>query len=307
MRVPARRGWRRRALRRSLPLYVMMALPLAFLIVFNYWPILGAQIAFRDYNPVGGIWGSPWVGLQQFERWVSNPQFFSVVWNTLVLSFYQLLISTPLTIILALCLNEVRVRWFKKFVQTVTYFPYFISLIVLVGMMQLILSPDNGPVAHLLANIGIKMPDLFADSGAFRNLYVFSGVWQTAGYGAIIYLGVLSSVSPTLYEAAKLDGASLLQKIRYVDLPAIRPTIIILVILDIGNLLQVGFEKVFLLQNPLNLDTSQVISTYVYQTGLVNGDFSFGTAVGLFNSVISLILIIIANFVARRLADTSLF
>lgn len=306
-RQPRRRGWRGRALRKSLPLYVMMAPPLAFLVIFNFWPIIGAQIAFRDYNPIGGMWGSPWVGLEHFKAWVSNPQFFSIVSNTLILSFYQLIISTPATIILALCLNEVRARWFKKFVQTVTYFPYFISLIVLVGMMQLILSPDNGPISHLLAGIGVKMPDLFASSPAFRHLYVFSGVWQNTGYGAIIYLGVLSSVSPTLYEAAKLDGASLLQKIRHVDLPAIRPTIIILVILDIGNLLQVGFEKVFLLQNPLNLSTSQVISTYVYQTGLVSGDFSFGTAVGLFNSVISLFLILVANLVARRVADTSLF
>jgi len=285
----------------------MMTPPLAFLLVFNYWPILGAQIAFRDYNPIGGIWGSPWVGLQQFQQWVSNPEFASIMANTLILSFYSLIISTPATILLALCLNEVRVRWFKSFIQTATYFPYFISLIVLVGMMQLILSPDNGPVAHLLSVFGITMPDVFGNAGSFRNLYVFSGIWQNTGYGAIIYLGVLSSVSPTLYEAAKLDGATLIQKIRHVDLPAIRPTIVILVILDIGNLLQVGFEKVFLLQNPLNLSTSQVISTYVYQTGLVSGNFSFGTAVGLFNSVISLLLIILANLAARRFADTSLF
>lgn len=280
---------------------------MAFLVVFNFWPIVGAQIAFRDYNPIDGIWGSPWVGLENFQQWVTNPQFFSIMENTLILSFYQLIITTPVTIFLALCLNEVRLRWFKKFVQTVTYFPHFISIIVLVGMMQLVLSPDNGPIAQLLAGMGIQMPDLFGNADAFRNLYVWSGVWQTTGYGAIIYLGVLSTVSPSLYEAARLDGASLLQKIRHVDLPAIRPTIIILVILDMGYLLQVGFEKVFLLQNPLNLSTSQVISTYVYQTGLVSGDFSFGTAVGLFNSVISLILIVLANFIARRVSDTSLF
>ena len=302
-----RSGWRRRALKKSWPLYVMMLPPLVFLAIFNFWPILGAQIAFRNYNPIGGIWGSPWVGLEKFQQWVSNPQFFSIMSNTLVLSFYQLIVSTLVAILLALSLNEVRTRWFKKFIQTVTYFPYFISLIVLVGMMQLILSPDNGPISYLLAGMGIHMPDVFANAGAFRNLYVWSGVWQTTGYGAIIFLGVLSSVSPSLYEAAKLDGATLLQKVRHVDLPAIRPTIVILVILDIGNLLQVGFEKVFLLQNPLNLDTSQVISTYVYQTGLVSGDFSYGAAVGLFNSSISLILIIVANFLARRFADTSLF
>lgn len=306
-KLPTRSGWRRRALKKFWPLYVMMMPPLVFLVVFNFWPILGAQIAFRDYNPVGGIWGSPWVGLEQFQQWVSNPQFLTIMSNTLILSFYQLIVSTPITIILALALNEVRLRWFQKFIQTVTYFPHFISIIVLIGMMQLVFSPDNGPISHLLAGMGIQMPDVFGSAGAFRHLYVWSGVWQTTGYGAIIYLGVLSSVSPALYEAAKLDGASLLQKIRHVDLPAIKPTIVILVILDMGNLLQVGFEKVFLLQNPLNLSTSQVISTYVYQTGLVSGNFSFGTAVGLFNSVISLILIIVANFVARRVSDTSLF
>lgn len=302
-----RPGWRRRAIKRHWPLYLMMLPPVAFLLIFHYWPILGVQIAFRDFSPVGGIWRSPWIGITQFRLWISNPMFVGIMRNTLILSFYHLAVATPVTILFALCLNEVRIRWFKKFIQTITYFPHFISIIVLIGMMQLLLSPTSGPIATLLGSAGLQMPDLFGSSAAFRHLYVWSGIWQTTGYGAIIYLGVLTSVNPALYEAAKIDGASLLQKIRHIDFPAIKSTIVILVILDMGNLLQIGFEKVFLLQNQLNLSTSQVISTYVYQTGLVQGDFSFGTAVGLFNSVISLILVLVANFLARKISDTSLF
>jgi putative aldouronate transport system permease protein len=298
----------RRDLRKSWRLYVLMALPFAFLLVFNYWPILGVQIAFRNYNPVQGIWGSPWTGLQQFREWVNNPDFWPVIKNTLVISFYSIIVAVPATIILALALNEVRHHRFKRFVQTVTYLPYFISLVVLVGVMQLILSPGTGLLQEIFNALGIRtLPDFFASAGAFPSLYVWSGVWQTTGYGAIIYLGVLSSVDPGHYEAAKIDGASIFQKIRYIDWPAIRPTVVILLILSLGGILSVGFEKVFLLQTPLNLSSSQVVSTYVYEFGLVQDNFSFGTAVGLFNSVISLILIVAVNSMARRLSETSLF
>lgn len=281
---------------------------MAFLLVFNYIPIYGAQIAFRNYNPVQGIWGSPWTGLLQFRLWIHNPEFWPVIKDTLVLSVYSLVVGTPATIILALLLNEVRHARFKKFVQTATYFPYFISVIVLVGMMQLILSPGTGLLSEVFHSIGIHhIPDVFGSASDFPSLYVWSGVWQETGYGAIIYLGVLSTVDISLYEAARLDGASIFQKIRNVDFPAIKPTIVILLILSLGGILGVGFEKVFLLQTPLNLSSSQVVSTYVYQTGLVQDNFSFGTAVGLFNSVISLILIVIVNFVARRTSGSSLF
>lgn len=281
---------------------------MAFLLVFNYVPIYGAQIAFRNYNPVQGIWGSPWTGLLQFRLWIHNPEFWPVIKDTLVLSVYSLVVGTPATIVLALLLNEVRHARFKKFVQTVTYFPYFISVIVLVGMMQLILSPGTGLLSEVFHSIGIShIPDVFGSSSDFPSLYVWSGVWQETGYGAIIYLGVLSTVDISLYEAARLDGASIFQKIRNVDFPAIKPTIVILLILSLGGILGVGFEKVFLLQTPLNLSSSQVVSTYVYQTGLVQDNFSFGTAVGLFNSVISLFLIVIVNFVARRTSGSSLF
>lgn len=305
---PKKRSVAWKGVRRHWQLYLLIAVPLAFLITFNYIPMLGAQIAFRNYNPVQGIWGSPWIGFSEFHAWVTNPDFWPVMRNTLVISLYSLAVMTPATIILALALNEVRSRRFKKFVQTITYFPYFISVIVLVGIMQLVLSPGTGLLQQVASSVGIhNVPDWFGSPTAFPSLYVWSGVWQETGYGAIIYLGVLSTVNPTLYEAAKIDGASLLQKIRHIDFPAIRPTIVILLVLGLGSILGVGFEKVYLLQTPLNLSSSEVVSTYVYKMGLLQANFSFGAAVGLFNSFISLILIIIVNFVARRLAGSSLF
>jgi putative aldouronate transport system permease protein len=301
-------GWRRRMIRRHWRLYAMLSVPVLFLIVFNYLPLLGAQIAFRNYNPVGGIWGSPWVGLEQFRLWLQDPEFWPVMRNTLVLGVYSLLIGIPATVVLALAINEVRHHRFKKAVQSITYFPYFISVIVLVGMMQLVLSPGTGLFSNIFHAFGINhTPDLFGSPSAFASVYVWSGVWQTTGYGAVIYLGVLSTVDPALYEAARLDGASVLQKIRNVDIPAIKPTIVILLILSLGGILGVGFEKVLLLQTPLNLSTSQVVSTYVYQVGLVQDNFSFGTAVGLFNSVISFVLIVAVNFVAKRMSGYSFF
>lgn len=298
--------WKR--IRRRWRLYVLVSVPFAFLVVFHYIPMVGAQIAFRNYNPVLGMFRSPWIGLTEFKAWLTNPDFWPVTRNTLWLSLYSLLVGTPCTIILALMLNEVRSRRFKKFVQTVTYFPYFLSVIVLVGIMQLVLSPGTGLLQQVADALGVHhIPDLFGSASDFPSLYVWSGVWQTTGYGAIIYLGVLTSVNPSLYEAARIDGASILQKIRYVDFPAIRPTIVILMVLALGQVLSVGFEKVYLLQTPLNLSTSQVISTYVYQVGLVQDNFSFGAAVGLFNALVGLILIVIVNFAARRLSNSSLF
>jgi len=308
----SRRAWYRRGrvlrLRRSLPFYLMMLLPLAFLIIFNYWPMIGAQIAFRNYSPVTGIWGSPWTGLYQFKEWIENPDFWPVMRNTLVLSVYALGVGTPITLLFALALNEVRHRRYKRFVQSVSFFPFFISTVVLVGMMDVVLAPDLGLLPPIFHALGLgHPPDFFGSNGAFPSLYVWSGVWQTTGYGAIIYLGALSNVDPQLYEAARLDGATILQKIRYVDWPTLRPTFVILLILSLGGILAVGFEKVYLLQNPLNLGTSQVISTYVYEFGLTQANFSFGSAVGLFNSVISLILILCVNRIAQRVSETSLF
>lgn len=289
-------------------LYLLIALPTAFLIVFNYVPMVGAQLAFRDYSPLQGIWGSPWIGIQEFSSFFSSPYFWPVIKNTLVLGLYSLLIGTPAAIILALLLNEVKHGWFKKFTQTVTFLPYFISVVVLIGMLNIILSPSIGILAQILSLFGNHAaPDLLGDPNAFASLYVWSGVWQTTGWSAVIYLAALSTVDPALYEAAQIDGAARWQRMLAIDLAAIRPTIVILVILAAGNVMTVGFEKVYLMQNPLNLSTSEVINTYVYKIGLLNDDFSFSSAVGLFNSVINFVLIVVVNLVARRISNISLF
>jgi len=294
-------------IRRHWQLYLVIALPTAFLVTFNYVPMVGAQIAFRDFNPIGGIWGSPWTGLQQFQIFVQSPFFWPLIQNTLTLGLYALVVGTPAAIILALALNEVKHATFKRTVQMVTYAPYFISTVVLVGMLNILLAPSGGPFAQFFGLIGARAPNLLGSSSAFPSLYVWSGVWQETGYGAIIYLAALANVNLDLYEAARIDGASRWQKIRYIDFPALKPTVTLLLILSVGNLLTLGFEKVYLLQNPLNLSTSEVIATYVYKTGLLDANFSFGAAVGLFNSGISFILILIVNFVAKRVSETSLF
>ncbi len=289
-------------------LYLLISVPTAFLIVFNYLPMVGAQLAFRDYSPLQGIWGSPWIGTQEFSAFFASPYFWPIIKNTLVLGLYSLLVGTPAAIILALLLNEVKHGWFKRFTQTVTFFPYFISVVVLVGMMNILLSPTVGILAQVFALFGNhNAPDLLGDPNAFASLYVWSGVWQTSGWSAVIYLAELATVDPSLYEAAQIDGASRWQRMLHIDLAAIRPTIVVLVILAAGSVMAVGFEKVYLMQNPLNLSTSEVINTYVYKIGLLNDDFSFSSAVGLFNSVINFVLIVVVNLVARRVSDTSLF
>lgn len=295
-------------IKRHWQLYLIIALPLAFLITFNYVPMLGVQIAFKNYSPIKGIWNSPWVGMQHFTLFFNSPYFWPVIKNTLKISIYALLVGTPATILLALALNEVKNRRFKRIVQMATYAPYFISTVVLVGMMEIILSPTTGLYGQFAHALKISTPpDLMGSPFAFPSLYVWSGVWQETGYGAVLYLAALSNVNPELYEAARIDGASRLQKIIHIDLPAIQSTIIVLFILSIGGLLGVGFEKAFLLQNPLNLSTSEIIATYVYKIGLVDSNFSFAVAVGLFNSIIGFILILCANFLAKRLTDSSLF
>lgn len=308
-RATSRSALRRTLLkiRRHWQLYLVIAVPTAFLIIFNYIPMVGVQIAFRDFNPIGGIWGSPWIGLQEFQFFFQSPYFWPLIQNTLTLSLYALLVGTPATIILALALNEVKHIAFKRTVQMVTYAPYFISTVVLVGMLFIILSPSSGLVSQIAGLLGVPAPNLLASPDAFPSLYVWSGVWQETGYGAVIYLAALATVNLELYEAARIDGASRWQKIRHIDLQAIKPTVIILTILSVGNLLGIGFEKVYLLQNPLNLSTSEVIATYVYKNGLLDANYTFAAAVGLFNSLINFILILVVNFVARRVSETSLF
>ncbi|MEO8683379.1 MAG: ABC transporter permease subunit [Devosia sp.] len=305
-----RKGWRyaaRRSWQRHWQLYLLILPPLAYFAIFKYWPMVNAIIAFKNYNVVAGVWGSPWAGLKHFNSFFGNPVFWQLIRNTFTLSAYYVLASFPIPIILALALNEVRLRLFKQTVQLVTYAPYFISTVVIVSMTILILSPRIGLAGDVFGFLGIPAVDFLARADYFRHVYVWSDIWQTAGYSAVIYIAALSSIDPSLYEAAKVDGASRIQKIIHVDIPGIMPTAIIILILGVGNIMQVGFEKAFLLQNPLNLSQSEIISTYVYKTGLLNANFSLATAINLFNAVINLVLLVSVNALAKRVTGRSLW
>lgn len=305
----ARRGARTvKAIRRSGQLYALLALPMLYLLVFKYWPMYGAQIAFRDFNAAAGITGSPWVGLKHFEQFVTSYNFWPILRNTLVLNGYQLVAGFPLPIVLALALNYIRLRWFRKSVQMVSYAPHFISVVVLVGITLQFLAP-SGLINQVLGVVGLGPIHFMGEPAYWKSIFVWSGVWQHLGFNAIIYLAALSSIDPTLHEAAVMDGANKLQRIRDIDLPGIMPVAVILLILNLGQLLDTGFEKVLLLQNPLNLRTSEVIDTYVYRVGLASAvpNFSYAAAIGLFKAVIGLILIVGANQLAKRLKAQSLW
>nr|WP_274655304.1 ABC transporter permease subunit [Paenibacillus humicola] len=281
--------------------------PVLYFVIFKYIPMFNVVLAFKDYNVIKGIWGSPWAGMKYFDLFFHNPVFLTLLKNTLFISIYLLAVSFPIPIILALALGEVRSQRFKKTVQLVTYAPYFISTVVMVSVIMLFLAPNTGIVNMLLGKLGIDSINFLGNSGMFRSIYVWSEVWQTAGYSAVIYLAALAGVDPSLYEAAKVDGASRLQKIWNVDIPGILPAATIILILNVGNIMAIGFEKIYLLQNPLNTTTSEIISTYVYKIGLLNANYSFATAVGLFNSVINLFLLVSVNSIAKRLSNNSLW
>ncbi|GAA2792293.1 ABC transporter permease [Kribbella solani] len=296
-------------LRRHWQLYAMLALPLIWLAIFAYWPMYGAIIAFKDYNVVDGIFGSRWVGFKHFERFVESYQFGRLLKNTLVLYTYELLATFWPPILLALGLNMARRRWYRRSVQLITYAPHFISTVVVVGLIVVLVDPNTGVLNQFLGHFGIGPLDVLNDPSYFRHLYVWSGAWQTMGFSAIIYLAALTSVSPELHEAAIVDGASRLRRIWHIDLPAIRPVAVILLILNIGSIMSGGFEKVLLLQNTLNLQTSEVIDTYVYKLGFASQvpQFSYAAAIGLFRSLIGLVLLVLANTIARRFAKSSLW
>ncbi|TCC01546.1 ABC transporter permease [Kribbella soli] len=297
----------RRSLRRHWTLYLLMVVPLIWFAVFKYIPMSNAVLAFKSFNVTKGIWGSPWVGWQNFELFFHNPVFWNLVKNTFLLSVYTVAASFPIAIILALALNEIRTGLFKRTVQLVTYAPYFISTVVVVSMTILVLSPRLGIVNEGLGFFGVPGIDFLGNPDYFRHIYVWSDVWQTTGYSAVIYLAALSGIDPALHESARIDGATRLQRIRHVDLPGIMPTAVIILVLAVGNIMAIGFEKAFLLQNPLNLSESEIIATYVYKTGLLNADFSGATAVGLFNSVINLALLLGVNAVAKRITGNGLW
>ena len=295
-----------KSLRHNYDLYLLLP-ALAYLIIFKYAPMYGLQISFRDFNPVQGMWGSPWAGLKHFFRFFDSYMFVTVVRNTLALNLYQLLVGFPIPIMLALLLNQVPNQRFKKTVQTSIYAPHFISMVVMVGMLHLFLSPRSGLVNHAIGLLGAEPVYFFGKAGYFRSLYVWSDIWQNAGWGTIIYLAALSAVDPELHEAAIVDGATKLQRIRHIDIPGILPIAVILLILEMGRMMSIGFEKAYLMKNPLNADTAEIIATYVYEVGIENAQYSFSAAVGFFNSVINLILLITVNRVARRLSGTSLW
>lgn len=288
-------------------LYLLLLPTLVFFVMFKYIPMLGVQIAFRDYWASKGIWGSNWEGLKHFSRFFSSYASENVIRNTIILSVYQLLLTFPFPIILALMLNNVTNTRYKKIVQTVTYMPHFISTVVLVSTMMIMFSPSVGIVNHLLKRFGFDEIYFFGDAAWFRHLYVISAVWQTTGWNSIIYLAALTSIDPSLHEAAMIDGATKLQRVRHIDLPGIAPTIVVMLILASGNLMSIGHEKVYLMQTSLNLDTSEIISTYVYKIGLLNNQFSYSTAINLFNSVINAVILVSVNSLSRKISDSSLW
>ena len=303
----AKRRSRKSRFRKSWRLWVIISIPLAWLIIFRYVPMYGAQIAFRNFSIVQGILGSPWVGLANFRRFFESYQFWRLISNTVGLSLYHFFAGFPLPILLAISLNEATNRTFKKTVQMVTYAPHFISTVVMVAIIMQFLDPRIGIITRVLRMIGFEAGNIMGEAGLFKSIYVVSDLWQQTGYGSIVYLAALSSIDPTLHEAAIVDGANRWQRIRHIDVPGILPTAVILLILRMGQIMNVGFEKVFLLQNPLNLRTSEVIATYVYKVGLIQADFAFSAAVGLFNSVINALLLVLVNRIARRLGETSLW
>ncbi|PGY15942.1 sugar ABC transporter permease [Bacillus sp. AFS031507] len=287
-------------------LYLFLLPALVYFIVFHYVPMYGILIAFKDFVATKGILGSPWVGFKHFERFFESYQFWSLIKNTLGLSVIQLIVGFPLPIFLALMMNQIRSDKYKRFVQTVVYAPHFISVVVLAGMIYVFFS-NNGLINNLILIFGGDPISFMAKPDWFKPLYIASGVWQETGWAAIIYLAALAGVSPELHEAAVMDGANKWQRIFHVDIPAIMPTAVILLILNVGNIMNIGFEKAYLLQTPMNQPAAEIIPTYVYKMGLQQAQYSFAAAVGLFNSVINLVLLVLVNKFAKKLSGTGLW
>lgn len=287
-------------------LYVLVLPAMIYLLIFNYIPIYGIQIAFKKFSSAKGIWASEWSGIGYFIQFIQFPKFWAIVKNTLRITLYSLA-TFPLPILLALLINELKSPRFGRVVQMVTYAPHFLSTVVLVSIVTLFLDRSNGIINHMLAALGVARKSFLADPSAFPAIYVWSGVWQNIGWDSIIYISALSGVSPEIVEAAKIDGAGRVQVIAHVYLPTIMPTIMILLILCFGNIMSLGFEKVYLLQNSLNLDASEVISTYVYSIGLMGGQLSYSTAINLFNTVVNVALLMAVNAIVRRFSEISVF
>lgn len=287
-------------------LYLLMLPGIIATFIFSYIPMYGVQIAFKNFRPSLGIWGSEWIGFDHFARFISYKGFWTMLRNTLSITLYNLA-TFPIPIIVSLLINEIRSKWFKKTVQMVSYAPHFLSTVVLCGMVLLFLNRSNGIVNNVLVLFGGERIDFMTRPEMFSSIYVWSGVWQNVGWGTVIYLAALSNVSPELIESVKIDGGNRLHIIRHINIPAILPTIVILFIMSTGNILSLGYEKILLLQNDLNLEKSRVISTYVYDIGLVGGQLSYSTAIGLFNNIINLLVLTTVNSIARKVSEVSLW
>lgn len=291
---------------RNWQLYVLLVPALLYFLIFHYIPMYGVQIAFKDFYANLGITGSPWVGFEHFIRFFDSYYFWRLLKNTIILNVYGLILF-PLPIIFALSLNELRNGAFKKWSQTLTYAPHFVSVVVVVGMLIAFLDPVTGLVNHVIVSLGGESVPFLTSPEWFRHIFVWSGQWQTLGWGTIIYLAALAGVNPELHEAAKVDGATRIQRIVHINIPSILPTVVVLFILNIGNFMAIGFEKVLLMQNSLNSETSDIIQTFVYETGLLEGQYSFAAAIGLFDSAINIILLITVNQIARKTSENSLW
>lgn len=297
-------------IQRHWALYLFVIPALMITVIFKYIPMYGLQIAFKNYNFVDGISGSPWAsmnGFQHFYRFFISMDFWKIIRNTFAISIYTLAIGFPFPIILALMINQLKNERAKRLIQTVTYMPHFISTVVLVGIILLFLSPSTGLYGHIAKFLEIKPINIMAEPKLFSSVYVWSNVWQNTGWNSIIYLAAISSIDPALYEAARIDGASKLKIITKIDIPHLMPTIMMLLILQSGRLLMVGFEKVYLMQNPLNLANSEIITTYVYKMGILNQNFSYGSAIGLFNTIVNFALLITVNKLSRKATGNSLW
>lgn len=287
-------------IKRAFPIYLMVLPGLLTIVLFKYLPMLGIVISFQEYSPFRGIWGSKWVGLEQFTRLFTEQQFLTLLKNTLVLNAIDILFYFPAPIIFALILNEVRLKWFKSTLQTVVYLPHFVSMIVVVGITGILFASEFGGVNQWLDSIGLPRYEGLTDPDHFRWIWLLQNIWKEVGWSAIIYLAALSSIDPTLYEAAKMDGANRWRQIWHITLPSLSQVVLILFILRLGSFIDIGFEHIFLLQNPLNLVVSDVFDTYIYRVGVQQGEFSYTTAVGLFKSVVGLVLVLLANTIATR-------
>jgi len=294
-------------IKRCWQLYLIILLPMIVIFIFSYGPMFGVQIAFKEFRARDGIWGSPWIGFFHFQNFFRSYQFKRILTNTIGISVYDLLAGFPIPIILAILVNESVHNRFKKGVQLITFAPHFISTVVMTNMVLMFISVYGGLVNNIIVSMGGSRIDFIAKPEYFKSIYVWSGIWQNMGYNSVIYIAALSAIDPALYEAATIDGASKFQRILNIDIPGIAPTIIILLILNCGRIMNVGYEKILLMQNSLNMPASDVISTYVYRIGLENAQYSFSAAVGLFNSVINTLLLVMVNQVARKVSETSLW